>query len=525
MHFRVVGIVGLLASLAWSSNSALALPPDDLRTVVISSSTPLPGLPSGAMIEQFAFPRIDLDGRVAFKARLIQGTGGVNSNNKEAIWAETDIDDLQLVARSGEIIAGTGFRFEDVEPGENLRMSGNGTVYFISGMGDISSPTVRNSAVFRFSTQAGLEIAVSAAPTGLPGIPFTNSGTTSNFLDFNELGDLTVTGTGGTAYLLPFLGNVALLPGSGPMINDRREVASLSGGATVRRLQVRNSSGDLRTLATVGTAAPDTNGATFRTGGLGVYDNADGATVFVGRVTGSGTTDANDFGLWTERDAGSPVELLIREGDQAPGLEMGVVWSNFTQFSDHVSFGRSGGIAVRVGLSGPGVTESNDWGVWAGTVADGLHLVARAGDPAPGTEPGVVFSDFTQAGVTPDGRGVFYAFLSRLADPAHDRGIWAEGTDGLLHLIARQGTTTVLPTGDSVTLTSVQFNPYFGVSESGAIAFLSNFEGGSGIFVSNTVAIPEPSTVTILTFAVAIGWPQRKYPPACMRPHEGLRQI
>jgi hypothetical protein len=484
---------------------AIALPAGSVRTVA-HAAFPMPGMPAGVRIEQYAFPRIDRRGRVAFKARLLDGFGGVNNSNHAAIWAETDIGNLKLAARSGGPVTGTNFAFHDVEPGENVQMSGNGAVYFISGMSPIGSPTTFNSGVFQFTRRDGLEIVATSSPTGIPGVPATNGQSITNFLDFNERGDVTVTSSLGLDHLRTVEGALIPLPGVGPMVNDAREVAMLTDDFLNTRLLVRSSSGVLRTLAAEGGVAPGTMGLTFRTRGLGPYDNATGATVFNGRLIGPGVSDDNDYGIWVEPRPGEPVELLMREGEQAPGVDAGLVWSDFHQFSNPISLGRGGGIAMRLGLSGPGVTEDNKWGVWAGTVDKGFHLAARAGDPAPGTEPGTVFDFFSQAGVTRDGRAVFFAFLTGPSmNPNFDRGIWAEGADGLLHLIARRGDTIRLPDGRNVALSSVEFDPYFGVSELGDVAFLSTTGLGPGVFVSGLTAVPEPGAIAITLAISAIG--------------------
>ena len=167
MRLTLLAATALLASTANETQAALAPPAAGFRNVALST-TPLPGLPAGVMVEQFSFPRIDRLGRVGFKARLIQGPGGVTADNKEAIFSEVATNDLRHVARSGEVVSGINFRFHDVEPGENLRMSGNGALYFISGMSPLASPSTFNSGIFRFTKQRGLELVVSSSPTGVP---------------------------------------------------------------------------------------------------------------------------------------------------------------------------------------------------------------------------------------------------------------------------------------------------------------------------------------------------------------------
>ena len=46
------------------------------------------------------------DGRVVFLASLTIGVGGVNFSNSLGLWIGTSEDDLQLIARTGDVIDG-----------------------------------------------------------------------------------------------------------------------------------------------------------------------------------------------------------------------------------------------------------------------------------------------------------------------------------------------------------------------------------------------------------------------------------
>lgn len=94
-------------------------------------------------------------------------------------------------------------------------------------------------------------------------------------------------------------------------------------------------------------------------------------------------------------------------------------------------------------LAGSGVDGSNGVGVWSGT-SDGPRLIARKGDPAPGTPAGVSFgwSQVDEFVPTLNDAGQV-AFLAALTGPgvssASDRGIWATGPPGKLELVIREG--------------------------------------------------------------------------------------
>jgi hypothetical protein len=51
--------------------------------------------------------RMSEDGTIAFIATLTQGVGGVDTTNNMGIWVGTSDADLQLIVRTGDVIAGT----------------------------------------------------------------------------------------------------------------------------------------------------------------------------------------------------------------------------------------------------------------------------------------------------------------------------------------------------------------------------------------------------------------------------------
>jgi hypothetical protein len=496
-------LIAALLSGICSSRLCAVSPPilSGIRTVALSNDS-FQGVPSGVVIDQFGYPRVDILGRVGFKAQLLRGPAAVDFNNDTAIWLESEPGTLRYVAREGDPVPGLNYRFNDPDSGEYLRMSNDGSIYFPGGMTSTSSPTTFNSAIFKSSPTSGSQVMVVSSPAG-GGIPTTNTDFFSNFLGFNSLGHITMqTGTGfGPIWVLDSVGLSQIAPtGSFPMINDLGDAAyRVIDNNNLRRLEVWNRNPRAsRVIARQNQVAPGTGGATFfRMGDESSFTDANGKVSFVGWVVGTNVTEDNDFGVWSETSPGGPLALDLREGQHATGTVAGDVWTGFDQFSLPVTYSRNGTVAMRLGLAGSDVGTTNDSGVWAGKSASQLHLVAREGDQAAGTEPGTLFSQFDMAGTTTDGRGVFQAFLSANGlDPNRDRGIWAEGLDGVLHLVARRGDSVRLPSGEVTQLTSVQFDTQLGVGGLGYVAFISTLANGQrGVFVSSIAAVPEPSSL------------------------------
>jgi hypothetical protein len=102
-------------------------------------------------------------------------------------------------------------------------------------------------------------------------------------------------------------------------------------------------------------------------------------------------------------------------------------------------------VAFRASISGPTVGQ-DDEAIWvAGCVGDDLKLIAREGEPAPGTESGTVFASFPQYSRGDSlwaGRNDHVLFFAQLRGPALPEGQSVglfEGTPSGARLMARRG--------------------------------------------------------------------------------------
>ena len=183
--------------------------------------------------------------------------------------------------------------------------------------------------------------------------------------------------------------------------------------------------------------------------------------------------------------------------------------ANFFNFNWPVLNG-AGQTAFVADLTGTGVDDSNDLGIWSEGGGNGLSLIARTGDAAPGTSSGVNFSDFgfvSNLVLNGSGQTAFFGDLTGTGvDSSNDGGIWAEDRSGVLTLIAREGDLIDVDSGPSVDLRAIRNLFFSGITgnedgrrssfnDLGQLAFGATFtDGSSGIFVSNLVAVPEPTS-------------------------------
>ena len=235
--------------------------------------------------------------------------------------------------------------------------------------------------------------------------------------------------------------------------------------------------------------------------------NNAGQTAFRSLLAGTDVGDGNSEAIWSESgDQG--LQMIARTGDPAPGGA-----AVFDNFGDP-AFNGAGHVAFRGFLTGPGVTDNTDEGIWSEGRGDGLELIARAGQQAPDTPAGVEFLRFSSAivpGLNSSGQTAFLATLTGPGvDFSNNEGLWAEDRSGVLRLIVRKGDQIDLDDDPLVeelhTVTSLRFQSSFGsgnqdgrmsgFNDRGEVTFYASFNNSDqGVFVSSRVAVPEPTTL------------------------------
>ena len=187
-----------------------------------------------------------------------------------------------------------------------------------------------------------------------------------------------------------------------------------------------------RTVALTGDPAPGTPpGLDFSLFFRDPVIDGAGHSAFVGRLSGPDVVASNDSGMWSE-SSGS-LALLAREGDQAPGLPAGVLFATCqgdilcTPVINDV-----GDTAFRVSLS------DGSGSIWAHR-SGSLNLVARTGTQAPGLPAGVLFGPLRNLVLNDAGQTAFSSFLvGQGVDATNNYGIWSEGL-GSVAIVARRG--------------------------------------------------------------------------------------
>jgi len=254
------------------------------------------------------------------------------------------------------------------------------------------------------------------------------------------------------------------------------------------------------TVALSGQPAPGTPaGITFLNFGIYPTLSAAGQSAFVAGVTGAGITVQNDTGLWTGAPGG--VALLAREGNPAPDTAVGVNYAFLGDLLTHPPLNAAGQSAFVASITGTGITNANNGGVWSGGPGS-VTLLARKEDPAPGTAAGITYFDFTNSSnvlsrpaINAAGQSAFSAKTTDTGVGATGSGLWS-GASGSVALLARAGGPA------PGTATGVNFGLFFGnppLNAAGQSAFAASV-AGPGVTVANSsgVWLGAPGSVTLL---------------------------
>jgi hypothetical protein len=490
----------------------------------------------GAMYDfELGGPWVLDDGTAVFRSKL-RGPG-VDSTSDYALFA-ADAGATRLVAREGQAAPGLpGLTFG------NVQLSG-------SGFNSLSQPDSRGGPFFRtdlsgsglhddnriayyFRTvdEAGLLARWGDAAPGLPGnVPWrpTEFGIDADGImvvnaDLNPAGQAPSTGVwvGTPGNFQPLLVRGTPAPGmtAGTIYNawatttpsGQMLVSATLDGAPPGTHIFTGTRGDLRLLIKEGDPAPGVSGGVLEQVSLQAMSST-GAAAVVGLLEGE--QDPRDDALFY----GTPgnLKLVARAGDPAPGTdrrfsgELDTHYDFIPDFASGLQVNDRGSIAFGARLAGPSEgsdsgTFVDEWGIWAGD-ADDLKLIARSGQRAPGTEPGVVFGwkpnpsaegeDYPFLGFVLNDSGRV-AFGSRLLGGLEeDVGIFLSDLDGNAQLLARVGDVLTIG-GVERTIAALGLTSLNDVGQAGLFARFAD-----GTTASIVASVPEPGASAAAVLAL-----------------------
>ena len=343
--------------------------------VLAYSGGVVPG-PSGLIYSYvFDLPLVADDGTVFFRTTLDGGDVTGNANNRALFLGKTAAD-VTMLARSSDPAPGLDGLFlvkpdgtDGIQTG--YRFSPDGRTFWSSYLSGPGVAATNDSAMFGgpAGSQSFFFREGDVAP-GTGGAVFSgNTFTSTQFSAINRSG------------AVMFQSNLA---GSGVTFSNNQ--ALFAGDPAALAVVVRR--GD--------TVLPGVTASTFTTSQFSL--DTSGRVLYNVNLGGAGVNSGNDASLWVYTP-GSGSTLLVREGQIAPGTAGATFNNDANTWQPSVSVnGFNGGwyeftAVLQGGDAIPGV---NDFALYAGTTSGSLTLVARNGDPAPGTD--AVFDGFLNEG-------------------------------------------------------------------------------------------------------------------------------
>ncbi len=363
-----------------------------------------PGTPAGVNYSVLS-NQVDINdaGAVVYTSNLIGS--GVSGANDSAIFAGS-IASPQLVARTGGAAPGTpaGVSYTNFFASQFIpALSDAGHIIYAADLSVSGNGSVSPDAIFAGSLAAPQLVVreSTVAPGGPPGATYVTFGIAA-INDAGQVADNALLSASRSAVFAGSLnspvvvaateGAVAGAPADvtygtfrRPIMNDVGQLAFpcqlLVGGSITGANNSAIFAGTFaapQLIARAGGAAPGTPaGATYST-----FDNLSaineiGHLLFRATLAGSGVTTANDRAIYAGPFA-APV-LVAREGDQAPGVPVGVSFAAPTNVGDFGALNDAGQVAFICGLAGGGVTTSDDQALFAFDPGLGSLLVVREG--------------------------------------------------------------------------------------------------------------------------------------------------
>jgi hypothetical protein len=123
--------------------------------------------------------------------------------------------------------------------------------------------------------------------------------------------------------------------------------------------------------------------------------------------------------------------VIALEGQQAPGVEEGIAFETFSPPDGQQALNSFGKMAFVATLSDGGQ------GLWTERRGDGLTLIARRGDNAPGLDADEHLSGLNGLSIN-DRNDIAFSASYTTGDGTYENGVWME-QQGALQLIARTG--------------------------------------------------------------------------------------
>lgn len=438
-------VIQVCIAIVLSVPAATFAGPPAPRTVALTGQQP-PGLPPGSFFHRFYDILIDQSDRVAFLA-TVSGPA-ITPETSVGIWSDRS-GTLELVCRTGTHAPGTprGVLFWSFHIG-SLSVSSSGSVTFFAELTEPGAASGNTAGIF--SNGSGVLRPVAIAGSTAPGLP---PGAVFAVFDVGSSHDPIPAGMQTEAAFIARVHG----PGIGTA-NDHGIWASQQGNLSLVMSAAKSNPAERLQFLVVN----DTGAVAFLQGSF-VHSSR-----IVSTCSGS-------------------LQTIVETGHPAPGTSSGVFYTSLGL----PRINNACQLAFQAYLAGMSVNETNDQGVWSERLGQ-LNLVARKGDPAPGTAPNMVFNWFREPALGGSGHIAFRANLIETGvEVSNHQSIWSDGTNAL-RLVAKVGDPA--PGLDPNTHFGHLFDP--SINADGRVLFSSYLAGtednsGDSIWATDADGDPE----------------------------------
>ena len=339
--------------VVWAGAQVVANSPPAIIECVAHAGDPAPGMP-GVTLAVTNSARIDGEGNVSFFA-FLEGEGVTYDNNMAVFYGP--VGDAQCLIRTGDPAPGMpdGVIIDCLYYAAEM-LSECGTM--------VLAPTVAGPGI-----EAGVNETILLM--GPPG----------DWVKVLQEGDQAPGCEPGETFQSPLGGKLSdegtLMVGS-----DLRDPVWPDSFFPDHGLWIAMPGGDLQLVNREGVEVPGLPAGTTLMAHSEPVFNDGGQMVFWGAT--SGPSRVTREGRWLA--APGSLQYITYDDAPVPDLPEGVIWQDAA--GGHSTTNAQGQVTDTGYISGPGVTEDNNYVLVAGTVGD-LHVIARKGDAVPEAGPGV----------------------------------------------------------------------------------------------------------------------------------------
>ncbi|MFN3166099.1 MAG: choice-of-anchor tandem repeat NxxGxxAF-containing protein [Phycisphaeraceae bacterium] len=428
-----------------------------LNTVVLGGPG-APGLNSGELLLRADLTALNADGHTAFRGYVAGSL--IDQSNDEGIWSEGTGVLTQLARESEPAIEIPDATYRDLGVPQ---INASGQTIFLSGFKRTGqSYTRKDSGIWLTTTTGNTELLVKRGdPAPGPNGGIFDDVSQSEAIAFNQAGETAV-----SAYTGSFAGIWKTTAG----ILDHIVSTDQAIDSTVEGVNFE-----------VACAIPVLNAA--------------GQIAVEAYLSGDNVHGGNNRSILAMRGAG--LDIIAREGDEAPGTGSGVVFGDNGVNTSALNINEAGQVAFHHPLSGSGVDATNNRGIWS-DAGGSLSLIARSGDTPPGFDSEIAFWGVGDPQLNDRGYVMFTAMLtprehlgasSHFIESNSERSIWIADPTGQLRLIIQSGMAFDVNDDPNISelkiIDEISVNQNQAINDANQIAFRLNFEDGSqGVFVA-----------------------------------------